>query len=147
MAQKITTFLWFDGNALEAAKFYVSIFKNSKITSSNPMSVTFKLAGQNFYALNGGPRFKFTEAISLFIDCKDQKEVDTLWKKLLAGGGQESMCGWLKDRYGLSWQVIPAGLGKLISQKNPAKRQAAMNAMLQMRKINIAQIQAASDAA
>src|SRR6266568_2030973 len=124
--QKITPFLWFDNQAEEAANFYVSIFKNSKILTvrrygdSGPgpkgsvMTLTFEIEGQQFYALNGGPVFHFTEAISLFVNCETQQEVDELWKKLTSGGGQESQCGWLKDKYGLSWQIIPTALGKML---------------------------------
>jgi len=135
--QKITTFLWFDNQALEAAKFYCSIFKNSKIVDPNPMVVTFELEGQKFLALNGGPQFKFTEAISLFVDCDTQEEVDEFWNKLTANGGAESMCGWLKDKYGLSWQIIPNTLMELMGDKDQAKAQRVMQAMLKMRKIDI----------
>lgn len=138
--QKITTFLWFNDNAQEAAKFYCSIFKHSKIIQDTPMVVTFELEGQKFIALNGGPQFKFTEAISLFVDCENQTEVDELWYKLTAHGGEESMCGWLKDKYGLSWQIIPNTLMKLMSDKDQAKSQRVMQAMLKMRKINIQEL-------
>jgi predicted 3-demethylubiquinone-9 3-methyltransferase (glyoxalase superfamily) len=138
--QKITTFLWFDTQALEAATFYCSIFKNSKILQASPMVVTFELEGQKFMALNGGPQFRFTEAISLFVDCKTQAEVDKLWRKLTADGGAESMCGWLKDKYGLSWQIIPNVLMKLMADKNKEKAQRVMQAMLKMRKINIQEL-------
>ncbi|MBK5279053.1 MAG: VOC family protein, partial [Bacteroidia bacterium] len=104
--QKITPFLWFDNQALEAANFYCSLFINSKVVHATPMIVTFELEGQRFMALNGGPKFKFTEAVSLFVDCETQAEVDEFWTKL-TDGGAESMCGWLKDKYGLSWQIIP----------------------------------------
>jgi predicted 3-demethylubiquinone-9 3-methyltransferase (glyoxalase superfamily) len=147
--QKITPFLWFDGKAEEAMNFYVSIFKNSKVLSVNRageagpvMSVTFQLDGQDFFALNGGPQFKFTEAISLFVNCETQEEVDELWEKLSAGG-EKSRCGWLKDKYGLSWQVIPSVLGKLLQDKDPAKAQRVMEAMLQMSKIDIKTLQLA----
>lgn len=143
--QKITTFLWFDNQAQEAAEFYCSIFKNSKILSSSPMSVTFQLEGQTFMALNGGPQFKFTEAISLFVNCADQTEVDSLWEKLLAGGGTESRCGWLKDRYGLSWQVIPKRLGELLGDRDPKRAQRATQAMLKMSKIDVAALEHAAD--
>ena len=150
--QKIVPFLWFDGKAEEAADFYVSVFKNSKILSvSGPkgkaMSVTFQLEGQPFYALNGGPQFKFTEAISLFVNCETQAEVDDLWSKLTAGGGAESQCGWLKDRFGLSWQIIPTALGRMLGDKDPKKANAAMQAMLQMKKIDTQRLQQAYDAA
>ena len=151
--QKITTFLWFDANAEEAMKFYVSIFKNSRIVSTmagpdgKVMTGTFELEGQPFMALNGGPHFKFTEAISLFVSCETQAEVDDLWKKLTAGGGAESQCGWLKDKFGLSWQIIPTTLGKLLGDQNRKKAGAAMQAMLQMRKIDIQKLQEAYDRA
>jgi predicted 3-demethylubiquinone-9 3-methyltransferase (glyoxalase superfamily) len=150
--QKITPFLWFDGNAEEAMKFYVSIFKNSRIVSTmagpdgKVMTGTFQLEGQEFMALNGGPQFKFTEAISLFVSCETQAEVDELWSKLTAGGA-ESQCGWLKDKYGLSWQIIPTTLGKLLGDKNRKKAGAAMTAMLQMKKIDIKGLQEAYDRA
>ena len=136
--QKVTTFLWYDGKAEEAARFYVSLFKNSKVVSVNPMTVTFTLAGQDFIALNGGPHFKFNESVSLFVDCKDQAEVDYFWNKLTADGGQEGQCGWLKDKYGLSWQIIPTGLPHLVTT-NPR----AMEAMLEMKKIDIAALERA----
>ncbi|HEV8304564.1 MAG TPA: VOC family protein [Gemmatimonadales bacterium] len=150
--QKIVPFLWFDGQAEEAAKFYVSIFKNSKILSVMPgpdgraMSVTFQLEGQPFYALNGGPQYKFTPAISLFVNCETQKEVDELWGRLSASKADEQ-CGWLKDKYGLSWQVIPTALGKMLGDKNAKKAGAAMQAMLKMKKIDIAGLQQAYDRA
>ena len=144
--QKIVPFLWFDGKAEEAAKFYVSIFKDSKILSANPMSVTFQLEGQPFYALNGGPQYKFTPAISLFVNCETQQEVDDLWGKLSASASDEQ-CGWLKDKYGLSWQIIPQTLGKLLGDKDRKKANAALQAMLQMKKIDIKGLQQAFDAA
>lgn len=140
---KITPFLWFDNQAEEAMNFYTSVFKNSRVHSVTPgpngiaQSVTFELEGQQFMALNAGPQFKFNEAISFFVDCKTQEEVDELWAKLTADGGEESMCGWLKDKYGLSWQIIPSALGGMISDPDPAKSQRAVQAMLQMRKIDI----------
>jgi predicted 3-demethylubiquinone-9 3-methyltransferase (glyoxalase superfamily) len=147
--QKIIPFLWFDNNAEEAIEFYTSIFKNSKIISirrqgkNGPVfTATFRLEGQTFYALNGGPHFKFTEAISLFVNCKTQREVDTLWKKLSKGGAIQQ-CGWLKDKYGLSWQIIPTVLGKLLSDPDPVKSHRVMQAMLQMKKINIKKLQQA----
>ena len=155
--QKITPFLWYDTQAEEAAKFYVSIFPKSKILKmawygdagpgpkGSVMTVEFELAGQRMIALNGGPHFKFTEAISLSVDCKDQKEVDHYWTKL-SQGGQESMCGWLKDKYGLSWQVNPSILGKLLSDKDAKKAQRVMEAMLKMKKIDIAALKAAAEA-
>jgi len=149
--QKITTFLWFDGKAEEAMKFYVSVFRNSKIVSTMPgpdgkvITGTFELEGQRFMALNGGPKYKFTEAISLFVNCEKQAEVDDLWTKLTAGGGAESQCGWLKDKFGLSWQIIPSALGRLFGDKDRAKAGRAMQAMLQMKKIDIAKLQQAFD--
>ena len=140
---KITPFLWFDDQAEEAMNFYVSVFKNSKVLSVTPgpngkaFSVTFELEGQRFMGLNAGPQFKFNEAISFFVDCKTQEEVDELWEKLTADGGEESMCGWLKDKYGLSWQIIPSALGELLGDPDPVKAQRVMQAMLQMRKIDI----------
>ena len=135
--QKITPFLWFDNNAQEAMNFYVSIFKNAKVISESPMSVSFELEGQEFFGLNGGPMFRFTEAISLYVDCGDQNEVDELWTKLTAGG-EESRCGWLKDKFGLSWQIIPRKLSDYLSDPDPAKANRVMAAMMQMGKIDIA---------
>ena len=140
--QKITPFLWFNGDAEAAAEFYVSIFKNSKVLSvSGPkgkaMSVTFQLENQTFYALNGGPKYTFTPAISLFVSCETQQEVDELWQKLTAGGS-EDQCGWLKDKFGLSWQIIPTVLGSMLTDQDPKKANAAMQAMLKMKKLDIA---------
>jgi len=155
--QKITTFLWFDDDAEEAMKFYTSLFKNSKILSTSRypegspgnagtlMTGTFQLEGQEFMALNAGPEFKFTEAISLFVNCETQQEVDDLWAKLTADGGEESQCGWLKDKFGLSWQIIPKQLGEMLGDKDPAKAKRAMEAMLKMRKIDIKTIERARD--
>ena len=154
---KITPMLWFDKEAEDAANFYCSVFKNSKIlgmtrnleggggggAKGGVLSVQFRLGDQEYVALNGGPHFKFTEAISLMIHCKDQKEVDYYWEKLIAGGGQESMCGWLKDKYGLSWQVTPTVLLEMISDKDREKAQRAFSAMLQMRKIDIGKLKEA----
>jgi len=146
--RKITPFLWFDSQAEEAMKFYTSIFKNSKVglvsrygaagpgPKGTVMSATFKLEGQEFMALNGGPLFKFSPAISLYVTCKTQKEVDQLWAKLSAGGKPER-CGWLTDKFGLSWQIIPSVLGKLLHDKDPNKSQRVMKAMLQMGKLDI----------
>jgi len=146
--QKIVTYLWFDKNAEEAAQHYTSIFKNSKILhvsrygDAGPgpkgmaMIVNFQLEGQEFIALNGGPQFKFTEAISLLVNCEAQHEVDELWRKLSAGGA-ESQCGWLKDKFGLSWQIIPTALGKMLGDKDPKKAGRVMQAMLQMKKIEL----------
>src|SRR2546422_775590 len=154
--QKIVPFLWFDGTAEEAMNFYVSIFKNSKVVrvsrygeagpgpKGTVMSATFQLEGQDFYALNGGPQFKFTPAISLFVNCETQQEVDELWKKLSAGG-REDQCGWLQDKYGLSWQVIPTALGRMLGDKDPEKANRVMRAMLQMKKIDIKGLQQAYD--
>ncbi|MFC5910205.1 VOC family protein [Streptacidiphilus monticola] len=157
--QKITTFLWFDDQAQEAAEFYVSVFGGeSRITdvqrygeagpgkAGSVMTVAFELAGQQFVALNGGPMFPFTEAISLSVDCADQAEVDRYWEALTSGGGQESQCGWLKDKYGLSWQIVPRQLPELLGDPDPARAQRAMQAMLQMRKLDVAALRAAADA-
>ena len=156
--QKITPFLWFNDKAEEAMNFYVSVFKNSKVgritrngeggpgPKGTVMSVTFQLDGQEFMALNGGPHFTFTPAISLFVNCETQKEVDELWEKLSEGGKQER-CGWLKDKYGLSWQIIPSALGKLMQDKNAARAKSVMTAMLQMNKIDIEALQQAYDQA
>jgi predicted 3-demethylubiquinone-9 3-methyltransferase (glyoxalase superfamily) len=158
IVQKITPFLWFDNQAEEAMNFYVSIFKNSKVgkvtrygeggpgPKGTVMSATFQLEGHDFMALNGGPHFHFTPAISLFVNCETQEEVDDLWEKLSAGGSKER-CGWLKDKYGLSWQIIPSALGKLMGDKNPAKANSVMAAMLQMNKIDIKLLQEAYDRA
>jgi len=156
--QKITPFLWFDGKAEEAMNFYVSIFKNSKVGSvsrcgeggpgpkGSVMSATFQLLGQEFIALNGGPMFTFSPAISFFVNCETQEEVDELWEKLSAGG-EKQRCGWLKDKYGLSWQIIPSILGKLLQDKDAQKSSRAMQAMLQMDKIDIKRLQQACDQA
>ena len=149
--KKITPFLWFDTQAEEAMNFYVSIFKNSKVLGVTPgpegraMSVSFELEGQEFIGLNAGPEFKFNEAISFFVDCKTQAEVDELWEKLTADGGEESMCGWLKDKYGLSWQIIPQGLSQMLGDPDPAKAQRVMQAMLKMNKIDLAGLEQAYD--
>jgi predicted 3-demethylubiquinone-9 3-methyltransferase (glyoxalase superfamily) len=152
--QKITPFLWFDNQAEEAANFYVSLFKNSKIGSirrygdagpgpkGSVMSVIFQLEGQEFFALNGGPHFKFTPAISLFVNCENQEEVDELWEKLSAGG-RKDRCGWLQDKYGLSWQIVPTALSQFLGDPDPAKSSRVMKAMLQMDKIDIARLKEA----
>jgi predicted 3-demethylubiquinone-9 3-methyltransferase (glyoxalase superfamily) len=152
--QKIMPFLWFDDKAEEAMKFYTSIFKNSKIgritrygqggpgPKGTVMSCTFQLEGQEFMALNGGPQFTFSPAISFFVNCETQEEVDELWEKL-SEGGEKERCGWLKDKYGLSWQIIPTTLGKLLSDPDPQKSNRVMTAMLQMDKIDIARLQQA----
>ena len=134
---KIVPFLWFDNNAAEAIKFYTSVFKNSKIIQLNPMVSTFELEGQRLMALNGGPHFKFTEAISLFVHCETQEEVDNYWERLLSGGGQESRCGWLKDRFGLSWQIVPTVLSELMSDPDRKKSERVTQAMLKMVKLDI----------
>ena len=139
---KITPFLWFDGKAEEAARFYVSVFPNSKITEVTPMSASFELDGRGFIAFNGGPMFQFTPAISLFVNCHTQAEVDELSEKLCAGGEQQP-CGWLKDRFGLSWQIIPAALSDALQHKDPEKAKRAVQAMMQMKKIDIAAIERA----
>ncbi len=150
--KKITPFLWFDDQAEEAMNFYVSIFKNSKVLNVSPgpngkaFTVSFELDGQAFTALNAGPVFKFTEAISFFVSCESQEEVDYYWEKLLAGG-EESQCGWLKDKYGLSWQIVPTALGELLGDPDPVKSQRVMQAMLQMRKIEIAGLRQAYEQA
>ncbi|MBZ5566326.1 MAG: VOC family protein [Acidobacteriia bacterium] len=152
--QKIAPFLWFDGKAEEAANVYTSIFKNSKIASisrcgeagpgpkGTVLSVTFELDGQDFMALNGGPQFTFTPAISFFVNCATQQEVDELWEKLSAGG-EKSRCGWLKDKYGVSWQIIPTALGKLMNDPDPKKANRVIRAMLAMDKIDIQHLQQA----
>ena len=150
--QKITTFLWFDGQAEEAAQYYVSIFKNSRIVGTtrydqeasqaagrpkgSVMTVEFELDGQRFTALNGGPHFKFTEAISFVVNCQTQEEVDTYWEKLSSGGG-EVQCGWIKDKFGLSWQIVPTILPELLSDPEPQKSQRVMKAMFTMKKLDI----------
>jgi predicted 3-demethylubiquinone-9 3-methyltransferase (glyoxalase superfamily) len=160
--QKITPFLWFDNQAEEAANFYVSIFKNSKVLSvqrygkeaaqasgrpqGSVMTASFILDGQEFVALNGGPIFQFTPAISLVVNCETQDEVNYLWERLTAGG-EEIQCGWLKDKYGVSWQVVPTALGKLLGDPDPVKSERTMKAMLQMKKMDIAGLQRAHDAA
>ena len=141
--QKITPFLWFDGRAEAAAKFYTSIFKNSKIISASPMSVIFELAGQRFFALNGGPQFKFTEAISFLVSCKTQKEIDYFWNRLSAGG-EKSRCGWLKDTFGVSWQIVPADLlGDMLNDKDAEKSNRVLQAMLKMDKLVIKKLKQA----
>ena len=147
--KKITPFLWFDTQAEEAMNFYVSIFKNSKVLGVTPgpdgraMSVNFELDGQEFIGLNAGPQFEFNESISFLVDCQTQAEVDELWEKLTADGGEESRCGWLKDKYGLSWQIIPRALGEMLSDPDREKAGRAMQAMLQMNKIDIEEMRRA----
>lgn len=154
--KKITPFLWFNGQAEEAVNFYVSVFKNSSMgrvkrygdagpgPKGSVMSVEFQLDGQNFIALNGGPQFTFSPAVSFFVNCETQEEVDELWEKLSAGG-QIQHCGWLQDKYGLTWQIVPAVLGRLLEDKDPAKAKRVMEAMLQMVKLDGRALQRASD--
>jgi len=156
---KISPFLWFDNQAEEAAKYYVSIFKNSKMgpvtrygkgtpmPEGTVMTVTFVIEGQDFTALNGGPQFKFTEAVSFVVTCETQAEIDYYWDKLTADGGEESQCGWLKDRYGLSWQVTPVGMVEIYTSDDPARVERAMQAMFTMKKLDLAALQAAADGA
>ena len=167
MAQKIVPYLWFDKEAGEAATLYADLFKSrpgtptgeskvievSRYTEAGPgeagaaMVVTFELEGEEFIALNGGPQFSFTEAFSIFVRCESQEEVDYFWNALTADGGEESQCGWLKDRFGLSWQIIPNRLMELIGDPDPGRAQRAMQAMLQMQKIDVAELERAADAA
>ncbi len=145
--KKITPFLWFDGKAVEAAKYYISIFKNSKLlgitrNGREVMVVSFRLDGQEFLALNGGPHFKFTPAVSFSVDCKSQQEVDRLWEKL-SRGGEKGRCGWLKDKYGLSWQIVPSVLPRLLQDRNPKKSARVMAALMQMDKLDIKTLQKA----
>ncbi len=150
---RITPFLWFDGNAEDAVKFYISVFKNSRrldkvdsavdttVPKGKVITISFELDGQAFVALNGGPNFKFTEAISFMIRCENQEEIDYYWSKLTADGGAEVQCGWLKDKFGLSWQVVPARIGELISSAN------GMQAMMKMKKLDIAELEKANKSA
>lgn len=155
ITQKITPFLWFDNQAEEAANFYISVFKDSKIDTvtrygnagpgpeGSVLTVAFELAGQKFVALNGGPQFKFTEAISFVVNCESQEEIDYFWQKLTSDGGAESMCGWLKDKYGLSWQVVPANIGELLTG-DPEKSNRVMQAIMQMKKPDVAKLEQAA---
>ncbi len=142
--KKITPFLWFDHQAEEAMNFYVSLFKNSRVLGVTPgpngkaTSVTFELEGQEFMALNAGPHYKFNEAVSFFVRCETQEEVDYFWGKLTSAGGEEGRCGWLKDKYGLSWQIIPTALAEMLGDQDPVKAKRALEAMLKMNKIDIA---------
>jgi predicted 3-demethylubiquinone-9 3-methyltransferase (glyoxalase superfamily) len=156
MQQRIVTNLWFDGNAEEAAELYVSVFENSRVVSKTHypqgsgqagqvLTVEWELDGQRFVGINGGPRFTFDEAISLAISCADQAEVDYYWDQLTADGGEESMCGWLKDRFGLSWQVVPEGMDELFSDADPERAQRAFEALQKMRKLDIAALRSAAD--
>ncbi|MBN3752732.1 VOC family protein [Paraburkholderia sp. Tr-20389] len=152
---KIAMCLWFDGNAEEAVKFYTGIFKNSSIgdvthygdavpsKASEVLTITFQLEGREFVALNGGPQYTFSPAISMFVKCDTQEEVDTLWNKLLEGGGSPVQCGWLTDRYGVSWQIVPTAMMKFLTDKDPAKVKRAMEAMMQMVKLDIKKLEAA----
>lgn len=155
--QKITTYLWFDGNAEEAVRLYTSLFEGSRILevtrwreggpapAGSVMTILFELAGQQYIALNGGPHYRFTPAISLFVRCETQEEVDRYWDALLAGGGKPTACGWLEDRFGLSWQIIPSALLELMSDPDPARAARATRAMLTMQKIDIAALRRAAD--
>jgi predicted 3-demethylubiquinone-9 3-methyltransferase (glyoxalase superfamily) len=148
----ITPFLWFDTQAEEAMNFYASVFKRSKVLSVNRaggrvQSVSFELEGQQFMALNAGPVFTFNEAVSFFVGCETQEEIDALWAKLLEGGGAPTQCGWLKDKYGLSWQIVPNTLGAMLSDPDPAKAQRTMQAMLKMKKLDLSELQRAHDGA
>jgi predicted 3-demethylubiquinone-9 3-methyltransferase (glyoxalase superfamily) len=157
--QKITTFLWFDNQAEDAANLYTSLFNDAKIlgitryTAAGPaaegtvMTVEFQLEGQRFIALNGGPQYQFTEAISLLVDCADQAEVDELWEQLTADGGEEGPCGWCKDKYGVSWQIVPSGLLDYVSDPDPEKARRATEAMFSMTKIDIARVKEAYESA
>jgi len=155
--QKITPFLWYNDDAFHAAQFYVEVFggdsrinKVNHIGDGEPgddprvMSVDFQLRGQAFIALNGGPQFKFTEAVSFFVDCEDQAEVDRMWEALTADGGEEGMCGWLKDKYGLSWQIVPAGLNDMLVDEDTEKSKRVMDAMMKMKKIDIEELRRAA---
>jgi predicted 3-demethylubiquinone-9 3-methyltransferase (glyoxalase superfamily) len=156
--QKITPMLWFDDQAEEAARFYVSVFKNSKMGSisrygegmpgrkDSVMTAAFEIQGQSFTALNGGPQFKFTEAVSFVVHCETQEEIDYYWDKLTSGGGKEVECGWLKDRFGLSWQIVPAGLLELLKQSDQKKTDRVMQAVMQMKKLDLAALQKAAGA-
>jgi predicted 3-demethylubiquinone-9 3-methyltransferase (glyoxalase superfamily) len=155
--QKISPFLWFDDQLEDAMNFYVSTFDNSRVLSVSRDQVgvggargrvftgSFELAGQEFMALNGGPEFKFNEAISFFVSCETQEQVDALWERLTSGGGEESQCGWLKDKFGLSWQIVPRALGEMVQDEDPEKAKRVMQAMLQMKKIDIAGLKRAYD--
>jgi predicted 3-demethylubiquinone-9 3-methyltransferase (glyoxalase superfamily) len=149
--KKITPFLWFDTQAEEAMNFYVSLFKNSKVNNisrgpdGRAFTVSFELDGQEFMGLNAGPQFKFNEAVSMYVDCADQTEVNYFWDALTADDGEESQCGWLKDKYGLSWQIVPKQLTELMGDPDPVKSQRVMDAMLKMQKIIVADLQKAYD--
>lgn len=139
MAKAIVTCLWFDGQAEAAAKYYCSVFKDAKITQVTPMVVTFELNGNKFMGLNGGPKFKFNEAISLMVNCDNQEEIDYYWDTFTKDGGEESVCGWLKDKFGLSWQIVPSNLGELMAK--PERAQRVMEKVMQMKKLDIATLE------
>ncbi len=141
MANQIYPCLWFDGNAKEAAVFYCTVFKDSKIIDDTAMVVTFELNGSKFMGLNGGPKFKFDEAISFVVNCANQEEIDYYWETLTANGGQESMCGWLKDKFGVSWQIVPSNIGELMSDPEKVKR--VMPVIMQMKKLDIQKLEEA----
>ena len=151
--KKVTPFLWFDTQAEEAMNYYVSVFKNAKVlgvsrgSDGKAFTVSFELDGQEFMGLNAGPQFKFNEAVSMFVNCEDQAEVDHFWNALIADGGEESMCGWCKDKYGLWWQIVPKQLGELMGDPNPEKSGRVMQAMLKMQKIIVVDLQKAYDGA
>lgn len=146
----ITPFLWYDNQAEDAMALYTSIFKNAKVISVNKaqgrtISVSFELDGQRFTALNGGPHYKFSEATSFFVGCTTQQEIDHYWTKLTADGGEPGRCGWLKDKFGVSWQIVPNALGEMLGDKDPARGQRVLSAMLQMKKLDLGQLQNAYD--
>jgi predicted 3-demethylubiquinone-9 3-methyltransferase (glyoxalase superfamily) len=143
LVQKITPYLWYESQALEAAQFYVSVFPGSRITDENPVLVGFELSGTAFFALNGGPHDRFNDAVSLYVHCEDQVEVDGFWNALVAGGGTWGRCGWLKDRFGLSWQIVPGALGRYLSSGTPDQSRRVMEAMMGMDKLEVAGLKAA----
>lgn len=143
----ITPFLWFDNNVPEAVAFYKSVFPNTKVETVNDFMATFELEGQRFNALNGGPKFKFNEAISFFVSVESQEEVDYFWNKLTADGGEESKCGWLKDKFGLSWQIVPTALGEMMRDGTPSQSHKVMEAMMKMVKLDIKTLKQAYDQA
>jgi predicted 3-demethylubiquinone-9 3-methyltransferase (glyoxalase superfamily) len=140
----ITPFLWFDAPLCEVVAHYESIFPNTKVVDVSPMSATFELEGQRFHALNGGPHFRFNEAVSFFIDCTDQAEVDAYWSKLTADGGEDGQCGWVKDKYGLSWQIVPEALSRLLADPDRERAERVRQAMLKMKKIDVAAVERAA---
>ncbi|MES2601033.1 MAG: VOC family protein [Pseudomonadota bacterium] len=143
----ITPFLWFDNNVPEAVAFYKSVFPNAKVETVNDFMATFELEGQRFNALNGGPQFKFNEAVSFFVSVESQEEVDYFWNKLIADGGEESRCGWLKDKFGLSWQIVPTALGEMMKSGTPLQSQKVMEAMMKMVRLDIKTLKQAYDQA